>query len=101
MSSLLHHWIDCVGCWHFSFIPSVSLFVRAHVQFLISSGLVHWEPCLLGGRTRSEVVANIIILFVGVVPGAASAVYKQSYLQDNVRSQISGIYLVRFITCMA
>jgi hypothetical protein len=49
------------------------------------SGLVHFEPCLRGGRTRSELIANIVIMFIGIVPAAASAVYKQSHLQDNVR----------------
>lgn len=52
----------------------------------VHSGLLDYVVCGVDqtGHTRGEIIANVILLLVGLVPAAASMVYKQSYLTQNV-----------------
>lgn len=73
---------------HISLALSPPLFFFLTSFFVCSSGLISYHPCGMegSGRSRSELVANLVILMVGCAPAAASAVYKQSYLAQHVRN---------------
>ena len=54
--------------------------------------LLNYKPCN-GDRSsrvdlRAEMLANVLLLTVGLVPAAVSAIYKQSYLQQHSMSLV-------------
>jgi hypothetical protein len=78
-----------------SVIPYVMLihsFAMTHqinhrLWFYLHSVLLNYDKCDESGHSRSELTANAVILLVGIVPAAISAVYKQNYLAESVSIQ--------------
>jgi len=45
--------------------------------------LLSWQDCLDGGRTRGEIVTNVIILFISIVPAVFSQTFKYRFLSKT------------------
>lgn len=75
------------------------------VLALVIPHLLSYEPCISSAKSsaaelRTELLINVLILVVGAVPAAASAIYKQSYLQHHsmdiylMNAAVSGLQLL-------
>lgn len=78
-------------CYGYYFIGGLLIFSGCLVSFI--EKILYFKSCD-GGRSRGELIANGIMLIVGIIPSALSSSYKKYYLEKT----LVNLYAFNWIT---